>query len=431
MYGIANNNQSFRYNYRFIVKKFNSKIKIYVTRIYFIFIIFFCLFCFQTKNINSTQNIVKKNLFLSVENNVEDEIKNNIDNQLNELDFSGVENLFASLDENSKNLVSGNSFLEIVKKFINSENSNIYTNFIEHSIKLVFNDILSFVPYFAIIISIAIVYSLIGQFSSDKTKSTSSIINYVCFSAIAVIVLKLVTTIMIDVSKTLLLLEGQMEGIFPIILTLISSIGGVVTATTFQPLLAILSAGITKLFTNILIPIFIFSIVFSVVGNISKNVKMEKFSKFFNSLFNWIVGIVFTIFIAFLTIHGLTVSSADSISLKTAKFAIKSYVPVLGSYLSDGISLIIASSILVKNAVGATGLVVLISTIFLPILKIIVFMLLLKLVSAIIQTLSDEKVSSFLFSVSKSLNMLIVCLLAIGFMFLISLSILMCCANIF
>ena len=58
-------------------------------------------------------------------------------------------------------------------------------------------------------------------------------------------------------------------------------------------------------------------------------------------------------------------------------------------------------------------------------------MLLLKLTSSIIETLGDEKISKFLFSAAKSLNMLIISLLAVGFMYLISLSILMSCSNIF
>ena len=251
-----------------------------------------------------------------------------------------------------------------------------------------------------------------------------------CFSSIATIVIKIILDIVNNVSSVVVTIESQMEIIFPLLLTLINALGSVVTASSFQPILAVLSVGITKLFTLVLIPIFISSIIFGIVGNISKNVKLEKFSKFFTSLFCWIIGIVFTIFIAFLTIQGLTVSSIDSISLKTAKYAIKSYIPILGSYLSDGASLILASSILIKNAIGATGLILIFVTIFIPIIKIIVLMLLLKLVSAILESISDEKISNFLFGISKSLNMLNVCLLAIGFMFLISISLLMSCSNI-
>ena len=226
-------------------------------------------------------------------------------------------------------------------------------------------------------------------------------------------------------------ISSQMELIFPILLTLITALGATATAATFQPVLATLSAVVTKIFTSILIPVFIFSIVFNIVGNISNNVKLEKFSKFFSSFFNWSVGIIFTVFISFLAIQGLTVSSIDGISIKTAKYALKSYIPILGSYLSDGVGLILTSSSLIKNSVGVTGLILLFSTVLSPILNIIVTMLLFKLTSALLEPLSDGKISNFLFSVSKSLNLLNTCLIAVGFMYLISTSMLMIVSNIF
>ncbi len=403
---------------------FKKYIKILLALIIFILMCFFVYF--NSNNCYQHSNLINKEVKL--DNSVEEDLKENIDNQLDGIDFSGLENIVNGL-EDSDGLFAGSSFLNIVKKFINGENSNLYSNFFSYALSVLFDDILKFVPYFAVIVVIAVIYSMIGQFSSGQSKSIENLVHIVCFSSIAVIVMKMVSSTVIDVSSTISLIEGQMEIIFPIILTLITAIGSVVTVSSFQPVLAVLTVGITKIFTTILVPIFIFSIVFGVVGNISKTVRMEKFSKFFSSLFNWIVGIIFTIFMAFLTLQGLTVSTIDTISLKTAKFAIKSYLP-LGSYLSDGIGLIIASGVLIKNAVGATGLVLLFATIFSPIIKIAVLMLLLKLVSSIIETLCNEQISNFLYSVSKSLNMLNVCLIAIGFMYLISVSILMCCSNI-
>ena len=173
------------------------------------------------------------------------------------------------------------------------------------------------------------------------------------------------------------------------------------------------------------------SFVFNIVGNISPNVKLDKFTKFFNSLFKWVVGSVFTLFVSFLAIQGITVISSDNISIKTAKFALKSYVPILGGYLSDGVSLIMASSILVKNGIGVTGLILLFSTILSPVLKIAIFVLGLKLMAGILEPLSEKRISEFIFGVSKSLSMLIVCILGMGFMYLISVGLIMCSANIF
>ena len=393
---------------------------------------------FQTIFIVLKDNFINKDIFdaksfglyLSFNSEAEGELKENIENQLNDINFDKLNNLVDNLSNQGKDLIEKNDFLSLVKNFIYGNNGNLLQNIFPVFINSFFEDILFFLPYFSLIIAISLIYSMISHFSSDKNKSVSNLINIVCFVAIASVVLKLLLDVIDSVSSVITNIESQTEVIFPVLLTLINALGGVVTATSFQPLLAVLSVGITKLFTLILLPIFISSIIFGIVGNISKNIKLEKFSKFFTSLFGWIIGIVFTIFIAFLTIQGLTVSSIDSISLKTAKYAIKSYIPILGSYLSDGVGLILASSILIKNAIGATGLILIFATILFPIIKIIILILLFKLVSAILESISDEKVSNFLFNISKSLNMLSVCLLAVGFMFLISISLLMGCSNI-
>ena len=367
--------------------------------------------------------------FLYTEQSIEEEIAENIDTQLGDIDFADLDKTIGDFSS-TKEYLGSNSFIDVVRKFINAEDASLYSNFINYAISTIFDNLLSYLPYFAIIIVFAIAFSLISQFANEKNKSMSNLLHIVIFSAIAVIVLKLVLGLLSDTKSVIEGMESQIEIIFPILLTLITAIGANTTATTFQPLLVIISSGIAKLFTYILLPLFVFSIIFGVVGNLSKNVKMDKFSKFFSSLFNWIIGIVFTMFVAFLTIHGLTVSSIDTISFKTAKFAIKSYVPLLGGYLSDGINVIIASSVLIKNAVGVSGLIIMIGTIFMPIIKIILVVLLLKLSSAILEPICDKETPDFLYAISKSLNMLIVSIMAVALMYMITTSLLLSCSNL-
>ena len=367
--------------------------------------------------------------FLYTEQSIEEEIAENIDTQLGDIDFADLDKTIGDFSS-TKEYLGSNSFIDVVRKFINAEDASLYSNFINYAISAIFDNLLSYLPYFAIIIVFAIAFSLISQFANEKNKSMSNLLHIVIFSAIAVIVLKLVLGLLGDTKSVIEGMESQIEIIFPILLTLITAIGANTTATTFQPLLVIISSGIAKLFTYVLLPLFVFSIIFGVVGNLSKNVKMDKFSKFFSSLFNWIIGIVFTMFVAFLTIHGLTVSSIDTISFKTAKFAIKSYVPLLGGYLSDGINVIIASSVLIKNAVGVSGLIVMIGTIFMPIIKIILVVLLLKLSSAILEPICDKETPDFLYAISKSLNMLIVSIMAVALMYMITTSLLLSCSNL-
>ncbi|MDR0850290.1 MAG: stage III sporulation protein AE [Christensenellaceae bacterium] len=364
------------------------------------------------------------------ENSAEEELQQNVDKQLDGFDFGGLDQILSQFGNSEQGIFGGGSFLDKVRKLISGEFGANFGDFFSYLFALLFDDLLGVVPVLATIVAIAIVCSFISQINSQKSKSISNVIYFVCFGAIVVLTFSVCQELIGITQQTLFSIKAQMEIVFPILLTLIASIGGVVTVSAFQPAIAFLLVAIMEIFTVVIIPLFIFTLAFNVVGNLSSSIKLEKFAGFCNSLFKWIIGIVFTIFIAFITIQGITASAVDGVSIKTAKFAIKSYIPVLGGYLSDGLNLIMASSILIKNAVGATGLILLIASVISPLVKILVFMLGLKLVAAITEPLCDGRISNFLSGVSKCLVMLIVCIIGVSFMYLVTAGLLMCLANV-
>ena len=230
-------------------------------------------------------------------------------------------------------------------------------------------------------------------------------------------------------SNTLTNIGNQMQGIFPILLTLLSAVGGKVSVSIFQPAFAMASSAMLTLFSKLLLPIFLFSLTFTIISNLSNDTKFDKFSSFFSSCFKWIIGFVFTLFFGFVSIQGITAGSFDSISIRTAKYTIKSSVPIIGGYLSDGFNLIMASSVLVKNAIGASGLILLLSTVLVPVIQIVMFSLCLKLTAAILEPVADKKITSFVSTISKSINMLSVVILAVSFLYLQLIGLVMCTAN--
>ena len=172
------------------------------------------------------------------------------------------------------------------------------------------------------------------------------------------------------------------------------------------------------------------SFVFGIITNMSDNVKLEKLSAFVFSLFKWSIGLVFTLFFAIFSLQGIAVGSFDSLSIRTTKYTIKSYVPVMGGYLSDGMDLILSSTMLIKNSVGLVGVLLIITTILSPLLEIIIFSLMLKLISAVLQPLGNSKTSNFLSATSKSITMLSTSVIAIGFMYLVIVGLVMTTSNL-
>lgn len=157
---------------------------------------------------------------------------------------------------------------------------------------------------------------------------------------------------------------------------------------------------------------------------------MKNLHPFFNSSYKWLTGLIFTIFTAFLSIQGITAGSIDGISIRTAKYAIRSYIPIVGSYLSDGMGIILLSSNLIKNALGATGLFLLLATVLSPLLQLILFMLALKLIAGIVEPLGNKQIANFVSSLAKSMVLLIVLIIGVAFIYFIMLGLIMCSANI-
>lgn len=360
----------------------------------------------------------------------ENDLQEEVEEQLGNLDFSELDDIINDFSLGQINIFGGTNFLEKLIKLISGDfdsNKGIWTSILS----IFFENALGLLPTISLIIAISLLGSMLqGLKPATNGKSISNVIHFVTYGLIVVLVLSIIVRMISLTTSTINSLKAQMDAIFPILLTMLTAVGGTVSASVYQPAMALLTGTIVNVITNLLIPIFIFSVVFSIISNLSNTVKLDKFTSFFNSTFKWLTGLIFTIFSAFMSIQGITAGTVDGISIRTAKYAIRSYVPILGSYLSDGMGIILASSNLIKNSVGAGGLFMLLATIISPLIEIILFMLALKLVAGIVEPLGNKQVADFISSLAKNMVLLIVLIIAVSFVYFIMLGLVMCSANI-
>lgn len=362
---------------------------------------------------------------------VVEELNKTIIEELDQIDFSGFSNIVEDLESNDTNLFSIENIKAKIYSIISGENAVSYENFFASLFSNLVEMILKYMPILSIIIAIGVLSNLLnGVKSKFNEKSTGNLIHFVCFFTVIILVVGIISNLTTKTGKSVESMVNQTNITFPILLTLMIGMGANATAGVFQPVVAIMSTYIADIFHFYIIPLFMVSFVFGIISNISDNIKLDKFSSFISSLFKWSVGLIFTLFFAVFTIQGISAGSFDSVSIRTTKYTIKSYVPIMGGYLSDGMDLILSSTILIKNSIGLVGVLMIISTIISPIIEIVVCSLLLKLVSAILQPMGNNKISNFLTSTSKSIVMLSTCIIAIGFMYLISIGLIMTMSNV-
>lgn len=364
---------------------------------------------------------------LDVNNDLADEVTK----KLNELDTKKFDEILSSLTNQQKAIFGKSSFSNKIKQIISGNEKFNFETFIQLIFLMIGDNILDIIPILAIVCAIAIMSNLLMKMRGKAlNKSLGDIIHFACFSVIVVVVLAGVAELIKLTSSTLQSLKAQMEVLFPILLTLMASLGANTSISIYQPFIAILSGVMMNVFSKVILPIFSLSIVFNVIGNLTSTVKLNKFSDFFSNVFKISTGFCFTIFLGALSVSGIVAGSFDGISIRATKFAIKSYIPTIGGYLSDGFSLILASSVLIKNAGGYTGILLIFVTIISPLTKILLFKLGLSLVASIIEPVADQRVTNFVSKTAKSLSMLSSILIAFSFAYIVFVGLIMCTSNV-
>lgn len=360
---------------------------------------------------------------------VEEELEIETEKQLDDLDFSDLETYIDNLESSVKDMFSG-GFVSKVESLINGEYIT-GDSFLSSVFSLLWDGLLDFLPIIASIIAVSILGGMVGNLKPNTGgKSIGNIIHFVTYGIVIVFLGTTLVELIALTSKTLTSLKSLMDMIFPVLLTLLTAVGGSVSVGLYQPAIALLGNIFISLITYFLMPLFIFSIVFSIVGNLSNNVKLDKFVAFLQGTFKWSIGLLFTLFLGFITIQGISASAVDGLSIRTAKYTIKSYVPIVGGYVSDGLSIIMASSMLIKNAVGTAGLLLILFSVISPVISLILFMLSLRFMAGIIEPVGDRKTANFVSDISKSMSMLIALIVAVSFMYMVMTGLIMMSANL-
>ncbi len=388
-----------------------------------IYIVFLCVFSidFLPPEYAYAQEETQQSPQQNLEESVYDRLSN--------IDLSNFEDILNNLSPESLNIFGKNSFFQKVNSILSGDVGDNFGSFLLCILDLFFGNIVKYIPIICVIIGIAILGTLISGLKTEES-NINSIINFVCFSLIVVLISVQCVGLLNEVSGCISGLKVQMDLLFPLLLTLLAGAGGASSAGIFQASTAILANVVLQVFTIVIIPLFLTSFVFGILGNLVESVKLSKFNDLINTILKWLIGIIFGVFSFVLTIQGIVAGSFDGMSINATKFALKSYIPILGGYLSDGFNYVAASGVLIKNSVGLAGLLLLISSIIPTFVRIVVLGVLLKLASAIIQPLGATKISDFLTQISKLMFYLVGILLVVAFMYILSVGLIMCVANI-
>lgn len=379
--------------------------------------IFFVLSIFLTLILSSSIIFMAKSESLS----------ENISNQLDLLDLTELEEFFNNFKFNNEI-----EFNTLVDNLLKGKYENSSEKFGEYFVNFFLSNFKEKMPIFFSVIAIVVLCSII-QSSKSKyiSNSIAELVSIVCLFTIVLLFIKEIILLWSNTKIAIENISKLTTIMSPIIISLMIASGGNVSASVYKPSVMLLSNGIINIFTYVLLPLVNIVTIFGVISCFSKLIKLDKFSDFFSSIIKWIIGLSCSVFGIFLTLQGITSATFDGISIKAVKYTISNSIPLIGGFLKDGFDLMIAGSVLIKNAIGISCVFALLFIILSPLVNMLSFSIMLKLTSAIVQPMAESNVVNFFSVLSKGISYLIVCLLAVGFMFFLTVLLMIFSANAF
>ena len=213
----------------------------------------------------------------------------------------------------------------------------------------------------------SILKSLESSFSSGEV---TKIVNYIIFITMVTLVLVNFKDVLSIAYTTVNSIISIVNILIPILLSLMVVGGLTATSATLSPVFVGGVSVINLVFKNIIFTLITLAFCVLVVNNLSKNIKLKRFSELLKKANIVIVGAVFIIYLGLISIQGIYVTSFDKFTVKSAKFAVGSFIPVIGNFVSDSVDILLSSSLLIKNIFGSIGLILLIGICLVPIIKI-------------------------------------------------------------
>ena len=308
-------------------------------------------------------------------------------------------------------------FNEAVQGKIN--NQTIY----KKVLKLLGQEVTSSLKVLISILVIIVIHGILKSITDSlENNNVSQIIYFVQYILIVTLIMSNFTEIIKLVQETANNLVGFINVLIPLLLTLMVYTGSITTSTVLEPIILFISNFTGNIIANVLIPVVLIIVVFSIISKISERIQIEKISKFLKSSVVWFLGIVLTIFVGVVSLEGTLSSSVDGITAKTAKAAVSSVIPVVGKVLGDVVDSVLGCGVILKNAVGFIGVIVIIGICIMPIIKIGTLSIIYSLASAVVQPVADEKIVKLLDEMSGVFKLLLAILCSLSVILIIGIT---------
>ncbi|AEG61297.1 stage III sporulation protein AE [Desulforamulus ruminis] len=344
--------------------------------------------------------------------------------QVAELEMNKLEEFVEHLNQEVEGAIPHFGFQEMVSQLIKGDFSWQLSDILTGLLKYLFKEVVANASLLGKLVVLAVIcavlQNLMSAFDRGTTGKLAYAVSYMVLVSLAVGSFALALNIGREAVDNMV---HFMQALLPLLLTLLAAMGGVASTAIFHPIIFGAIAAIGTVVKVIIFPLIFFSAVLTILSNLSERFQVSRLADLMKTVGMAVMGLCSTVFLGLLALKGVAGSVTDGIAIRTAKFATDAFIPVVGGMFSDALDAVIGSSLLIKNAVGIAGVVVIFTLTILPMLKIFAVAFVYKLAGALIQPVGDKQMADCLTALGNSLLGIFAAVAMVGLLFFFAITI--------
>lgn len=290
-------------------------------------------------------------------NEVEDEITSSIEDELKEFKDSLPDEVVDFLPEG---IFEGNFSLLLNEGL---DEKSIWSYIIDYFFAGLGTVLKSFSGILVLIL-ISSVFEMLGSsFSNSALSSAFTICSGLC---IALTVFNLCYSLATAVSTYIETICSVMTSFAPIMAILQIMGGGITSAGITNAAMVLFISVVDGFLVAFMLPLVNLCLMFSCIKGLG-GIEFGTISKLVRNTFTSVTVFVMSVFMFIFSFKNVLSQGADSLSIKTARFAISSFVPIVGASINDALRTVSSSLSMIKNSCGILAIIC-IALIMLPII---------------------------------------------------------------
>ncbi|MDQ0161389.1 stage III sporulation protein AE [Bacillus alveayuensis] len=316
-------------------------------------------------------------------------------------------------------------------QFIKGEKEFSLTEWFQSLVKFLFYEILTNGKLLGTLILLTVFSTLLEHLQNAFEQKTVSKVAYMIVYMVLIIIA--LNSFHIAISYTKEAIQGMtnlMLSLIPLLLAMMASSGGLVSAAFFHPVIIFLMNTSGLLIEKIVLPLLFLSALLYLVSTLSEHYKVTQLAQLLKNISIGLLGSFLTVFLGVLSVQGASAAVTDGLTLRTAKFVTGNFVPVLGKMFTDAADTVISASLLLKNTVGLIGVALVLMISLFPAIKVLALAFIYKLSAAILQPLGGGLVIECLDIISKCVVYIFAALAIVSLMFFLSLTVIIAAGNV-